>query len=832
MGECVNSSGTLSWKGFAGLGCVTLSTLLLEVLLTRIFSVTMWYHYAFMAVSLAMFGMTLGAVIVHLKPAWFDGENARPALAIGSVGFAAAIVLSFLTHLCIPFYVEVSLLGLYNLALTYCVVAIPFVIGGVVVTVALTRFPAQLSRLYAADLVGAALGCLLLIEFLEWTDGPTTVFAAAGIAALGGMLFADEAGRPRLRLAAATLAMLLLGFVAVNQRLLLSQESMVPLRYVKGEIEGPPIFEKWNSHSRVRVIGDERSPEPPFGWGFSPRLPPELKARQLIVNIDANAGTVMTGFDGDLKKVSHLGYDITNIAHTLRRKSSVLVIGAGGGRDLLSALFFGQSFITGVEVNRDIISMVTEAFGEFTGHPDRWPGVRLIHDEARSFLTRASESFDLIQVSLIDTWAATAAGAFVLSENTLYTVEAWELFLKRLKPAGILSFSRWYIADDPGEMYRLVTLACAALRRQGVTNPAAHILIARVPAPRHTGNPKDGVGTILVSRDPFSVSDLERWDEVCRTLAFEVVLSPKVSIDPMYGKILGEPDLLNLAAGFPVDISPPTDDRPFFFHLIRLRDLLKHPPGKAKVEVFLVALLVIVLVLTAVFILLPLGLVASSTRSGVVSDTGSGSGLGRFGLYFGGIGLGFILVEMGQLQWLTVLLGHPTYSLSVVLFSLLLACGIGSQTTQGVTGEPASALRKRLVLLLVLLAVAGLSTPFVVSAMAGQSTGWRVMAAIMLVGLPGIGMGMAFPLGMRIAAVACSRHTAWLWGINGAVSIVGSILAILIALEWGIAAVFWTGSACYLVALAAAMHFPGTPGGGGQSNPSTDNETIPEVNRS
>ncbi|HNV70170.1 MAG TPA: hypothetical protein PKO06_10765, partial [Candidatus Ozemobacteraceae bacterium] len=558
--------------------------------------------------------------------------------------------------------------------------------------------------------------------------------------------------------------------------------------------EKPAVYEKWNTYSRIRVLGDDRILTPAFGWGLSPTLPATVGARQLVVNIDANAGTVMTAFSGRPEDVGHLQYDISNLAHYLRSQADVFVVGVGGGRDILSAIAFNQRRIVGLEVNRDMIDLVTRVFADLTGRLHERPDVRLINDEARSYLVRTNERFTIIQVSLIDSWAATAAGAFVLSENTLYTTEAWQLFLQRLTSNGILSFSRWYRQNAPGEIQRLLALAVHALRCNGVSDPRRHLLLVRVSAPEHTGDPNNGVGTLLVSPSPFSDADLQKLSDVCRALRFDIALSPTTCIDPRFLPILETPDLLTYAAAQPQNIAPPTDDRPFFFHLHRIRDVFSTGGGETRVEVFLLALLGFITVLTALCVLLPL-----RWRGDVPSSPDQF----WFSVYFSGIGLGFMLIEMAFLQWLVVLLGHPTYSLSVVLFSLLLASGAGSWLTARFVAPDVPPGKFWIGGFLMALVASGLAVPGVAAAQAGAENLSRMFTAVLLILPLGTILGTAFPRGMALCQQRQPALAPWLWGTNGAMSIVGSILAVIIALEWGITAVFWTGTAGYLAAFVA-----------------------------
>jgi hypothetical protein len=808
---------------FSGLFLITLATLTYQLLLTRIFSVTMYYHFAFVAISVTMFGMAVGALLVYGRPAVFAADRLPQRLAQASLGFAIAIVASFLAHLWLPFRPELSPTGVATVVVTYAVLSVPFTFSGIVVALALTRFPEQVSSLYAADLAGAAVGCALLGPVLRLTDAPTAIVATAAVAGLGAVLFLPaKAGshavpmspavptspggfrlQPEdqpLRRICVSITLLFAAFAVVHTYAVRHDSAWLRLVWVKGRYEPRPIVERWNPFSRIRVIGDPARAIRPSGWGFSAALPPALTARELHLDIDSYAGTELTAFDGDTATVEHLKYDVTNVVHYLRPSSEVVVVGTGGGRDILSALVFDQRRITGVEINPSILELVNGRFGDFTGHLDRNPRVRFVNDEARSYLARMEDRVDIIQISLIDTWAATASGAFVLTENSLYTLEAWTRFLERLSPRGVLSVSRWYYADRPGEVYRSAVLAVAALRRRGVTRPQDHFAIVRASPPATAGAP-DGIGTILVSRDPLSAADLDTLETLAARLKFDIVQSPRTSVDDTFAAIASRDRLPALLASYPLDISAPTDDSPFFFHMLRLRDVFDARRWQdqgivsfnMKAVGVLGVLLVTVVLMTTACIVVPL----MRTRRGTSLE-----GAAPYLAYFVAIGLGFMLIEISQLQRLTIFLGHPSYSLSVVLFSLLVSSGLGSLSTARVTA-PESAARRRLMLTIAIMAAFGLLTPLVTHRFEASSTPIRIALSIALLFPIGFLMGMAFPLGMRLALRRAPLLAPWFWGVNGAASVCASVLAVVIAIGAGISAAFWTGTACYLGALAA-----------------------------
>jgi len=780
---------------FAGLFLVTLATLTYQLLLTRTFSVTMYYHFAFVAISVTMFGMAAGALLVFLRPQVFRSDRTHRHLAVAAAVFASTIVLSYLTHLAVPFVLDASVVPIYAIVFTYVALSIPFVASGVVVSLALTRFPAQVSALYAADLAGAALGCLIVGPILRFTDAPTAVLATAALAALAAVCFSR-------RTANAILA-ILLGVAAVGQGIAARNNApWLRLVWVKGQYEARPLVEKWNSFSRVRVIGDPNKVVKPSGWGLSSTLPPDRRARELHLDIDSYAGTELTAFHGDPSEVDHLKYDVTNVVHYLRPGSRVLVVGTGGGRDVLSALAFGQPGVTGVEINEGILGLVNHRFGDFTGHLDRDPRVRFVNDEARSYVARLPDRADIIQISLIDTWAATASGAFVLTENSLYTVEAWRTFLDHLAPRGILSVSRWYYADRPGEVYRLASLASTTLLQMGIERPGDHYAIARA-RPAGASNGPDGIGTMLVSRDPLSAADLDALDAVAARMRFEIVQSPRHSADGTFAALADGARMAGAIAATELNIAAPTDDTPFFFHMLRLRDVFNiarwHDQGIVRFNMTAVGilgvLLVTVIVLTGACLLVP-WIMAGSKDPALRERAGSHLA------FFAAIGFGFMLVEISQVQRLAIFLGHPVYSLSVVLFSLLLASGAGSLSTKNVSGEPRRA-RLRMALLLASLIVFGALTPSAIRHDAAASTPIRIAISVAILAPLGFFMGMAFPIGMARALREKPALAPWLWGINGAASVCASVLAVVIALGAGISMAFWVGVACYLIALVS-----------------------------
>ncbi|MBN1550850.1 hypothetical protein JW979_05260 [bacterium] len=764
----------------------------------------MSYHFAFLAISVALFGMTLGSILVYQFPRFFTDERSYFHLALSALFFAITLVLSFLTYIVTPFYIHLSFVGIYYIVFTFMNLLIPFVFSGICISLAITKFSTKVSRLYAADLSGAAMGCLFVLWILNITDGPTAIIGVGFLVCIGAFYFAILANSESLKKIIIFWGIIFGLFTATHTVLVQMQKPILRLLWIKASFNQPTIYEKWNSYSRIHVWGEPEKPQSPFGWGFSSTLPPKYKIRELYMKIDASAATVLTHFDNNLSKLEYLKYDITNVVHYLKQDAKVLVIGSGGGRDILSALVFNQKSVLGVEINKAIIDAVNKKYGDFTGHLDRHPKVTFINDEARSYIAREKAKFDIIQVSFIDTWAATAAGAYVLTENALYTTEAWKIFLEHLNENGILTFSRYYFRDRPCSIYRLTSLATKALIELGVRNPRKHIMIVRQFSDERIKNVPDGIGTVLINRDPFSEKDLTIMKQIADTKQFDLVMTPELTIDSTFAIISSVKDRDQFINQYPLNIAAPTDDSPFFFHMLRLQDifnreLLQQGPLRTNMKAIIIlgVLLSIVVFLTILCIIVPLLL---TTARKIIYKASP------LFLLFAVIGFGFMLIEISQMQRLIIYLGHPVYGLSVVLFALLLSSGLGSYSTQKVNIDhlKASGLI-RILSLLVLIFIFGKLTPYVITTTQSYTTIFRIIIAILQLIPLGFFMGMVFPLGIKISSKKAAILTPWLYGINGATSVCASVIAVVIAINWGISKCFWSGFYCYTVALIAFL---------------------------
>ena len=754
------------------------ATLAYQILITRFFSVMLYYHFAFAAISLAMLGITRGAMEVYGKPSRYAPERVREEFAWHASWFAISGAAAMIAFLCVPLVIPGEYV-MVALALATVGFVAPFTESGVCITLLLTRLPYGGGRLYAADLAGAALGCLGVIFVLLVVNPVSATLGIGALAAGAGWTVALGSGRNQ-RLSAAV-ALTLAAATILQTGLDGSGKSHLGVFWAKGTEQLGTLFERWNTYSRVRVTALGKTA--PFGWGFAHA--PSTTIDQDHLDIDADAATVITRYDGDIGKLSYLRDDVINAAYLVQPPTDVAVVGVGGGRDILSGLLFGARHITGIEINPAIFEVLTDKFADFSGHLDRQPGVSLVNAEARSYINHSSDRYDLVQISLIDTWAATAAGGLTLTENRLYTVEAWGDFYRALKPGGLLSVSRWYDPDSHrAEFYRLVAIAAGALQRQGV--PAAelpdHVVALNV------GN----IVTVITRPDAFTMAQWQGARTRLLALGFNILLGPGVTFDAVTSTLMSGKANAAFFASLPQNISPSTDDNPFFFYTARFGDLASKPLSTLSNNnaAITMTLILIATALCACLYYVVGPFVRLARRMPL-------SALAPPVTYFCSIGMGFMLVEISQMQRLMVFLGHPVYGLSVVLFTILLASGIGS-TTVGARAPRPGAVFVRVVALVATLAVTGLATPLLTAYARSQATDMRILLSILLLAPPAFCMGMMFPLGLSI----WRRHSELLpffWSANGITSMFASVLGMALSIEFGIARTYALGVCFYVL---------------------------------
>jgi spermidine synthase len=796
-----------------GVFLISVAMLIFQIVQTRILSVIAWYYLAFFAISVAMLGMTIGAVRVYLRRERFQPERLASTLSDNALACAFSMPASVMVQLSLITTLTLSASTLVSWSLLLGAMAVPYVFAGIAVSLALTRSPFPISQVYAVDLVGAALGCVAVVGILNFVDAPSTILLAGAIAGLSSLCFARSASKAeRGRLETRSL-FLRPSFVTAALLLLTAANAISPVGIrpilVKDRLERPILhgFERWNSYSRI--IAGQPVFQRPALWSVSPKLPSDLAVAQVQLSIDGAAGTHMFHYDGTRASLEFLRYDLVNLAYNLPGIHKAAIIGVGGGRDVLAAHLYGVSEIVGVELNSIFIDLHTHEPYKSFSNLTTLPNVRLFVDDARSWFASTPQKFDLIQMSMIDTWAATGAGAFSLSENGLYTLEGWRAFLGTLNHDGVFTVSRWYNPRDVDEAGRMIALATAAMLDAGAPDARPYLFVARA----------QNLATLVLSKQPFTPSQLATLHAEVDRLGFTVLLAPDRPVESaLLAEMVASKSIaaLNRVAGSAfLDLTVPTDDRPFFFNQLRFWNVPEAArrsftgetrggviEGNLVASIALAVILFISLLAVICTILLPL---RGVTRNRSVPLIAFGTA------YFSLIGMGFMLAEIALLQYFSVYLGHPTYSLSVCLFSLILATGLGSLASDRVTiGHPRALVIWGLLVVGYLLAVQGwLGDVF--HATTGRELPVRILVSLGVLIPLGFLLGFAFPTGMKLVEAVDPEPTPWFWGINGATGVLASVLAVMVSMTFGIRVTLLVAATCYLCLIPAALSLIGMP---------------------
>jgi SAM-dependent methyltransferase len=736
---------------YVGIFLVALSGLMFEIGLTRIFSATIWYHFAFVAISVALLGWGLGGFLVHVL-------KRRVAFTLGT-----AAVLTLAYALAIPFCLWLILrvpLHPDRLAFYFVASLAPFLLAGMALSVAFDLRREVAGRLYFADLLGASAGALTVTLLLSSLGGEAAVLAVAVAPMAAGACFSR-----RLVPVSAVGVLALLAVVAANDRLDLFRIKSAPTkgmyRHLAANPEARVALTGWNAYSRIDAV-----------VGF----PDPYRAR---LYIDSDAWTNVLRWDGRVESVAAWRDWYRALPFRVAPSDPrTLVIGPGGGSDVLVSLAAGSDKVTAVEMNPLMLGFVRH-FGAEAGNLYDHPRVEAVLSEGRTFIRRTSRTFDVILLGFVDSWAAVASGGLSLSENHLYTTEAFRAYHDHLTPDGVLVILRWEV-DIP----RLVTNTVSLLGAEAAGPRLAALLERR-------GTKEDPPQMIfMLKKRPFTPAETAEMAGWAR--ARPVILPGRQVDEPYAGLLSGRTSLARFVAEHPRRVDPVTDDRPFFFAVQKPWGL---PLSMAR------AFLLILLPIVGLCVLL----VALGRPAGAPAGRYAGSIL-----YFSGLGLGFIALELTLLQHLTLLLGHPIFTLSILLLTLLAVGGLGSYASGRF--DPG----RVCVLIAGLGLVYAFAVPRLVPMALSLGLGARIAIAILVVAPLAFAMGMPFPRGLQSTGQGPFPAPPFYWGLNGVFSVVGSLATMVTAVTMGFQAAMVAGCACYLVAAAASPSLaPVRTGGAG-----------------
>jgi spermidine synthase len=774
----------------AGVALSSFSALLLELSLTRLFSVILFYHFAFLAISIALLGLGAGGVFAHLLKRRLSRIELRSLMFRLCVLNAVVIPLILEAVLHSPVSLDVTWNNFLHLSAIYAASSIPFFITGVEFSVIFARQPRHISRLYGADLFGGALACLAIVPLLNRVGGPNTILFTAFIAAIAAVVWAPGGAFRRWSLGMSAAVLFL---IAANY-----SGRLMDVVYAKGKLRDKSSveFARWNAISRVEVdrVNDAKA-----------------------IVIDADANTYIMNADPAQWRGSvwqkNLMAAPPAIANVLRPHGDYAIIGPGGGVDVLRAVANGSPNVTGIEINPIIANTIMRGrYADYAFHLYDRPDVHMHVTDGRSFIRNSKQKFDVVQMTLVDTWASTAAGAFALSENNLYTVNAFREYFDHLNPDGIIAITRWEF-QRPREALRVVAVAMEALHRLGIPNPAENFIVVSEGRLDEPGIPV----AVLSKKSPFTRQEEEMVRaHVAANPVLTLQYSPSHPEDNSFSKLIASNDPYAFAKQYAYNVAPVTDNAPFFFFTLKLGQVLDATASHDAIDWNVnlgVAVLLMVLGISVIsvvaFLIVPLALRrAGSTDVPAIAL-----------LYFVAIGLGYIIVEITFIQRFVLFLGHPTYAVTVVVFLMLLSSGAGSMSSQKWLRNPAKhAWLPLLLIVIALLFYVAIIPPLLNSLVGLPFTAKLLVSAALLIPL-GFIMGMPFPTGLRSLAIPASMRdpsaeftgpVEWAWALNAGASVLGSVTAILIAIQFGLNVTLCAAVIAYGAALLLTRALPTT----------------------
>ncbi len=778
-----------------------------EILLMRMLSIMQWHHFAYMIISLALLGYGASGTFIAIGKRWLQ-PRFELFFSLSALLCSVTMVACFVIGQRVPFN---ALEIVWNprqfvyLAVTYLVFFVPFFFAACCVGLALTCRRSHISRIYFFDLLGAGLGAVLIVGSLFFLTPQDTLILLASIALLASASIGlmTTARKPLLATQLACLAVLVAGLPQHWLEIRISEYKGLNQAV---RVVGSKVLSV--SSSPLGLLAVVQSPRVPFryapGLSFNTSFePPE----QLAVFTDGDAMSVITRFDGNLEALGYMGDVTAALPYALLDAPRVLVLGAGGGADVLLALYNGAAHIDAVELNPQITNLVTNTYADFAGHLYDDERITLHTQEARGFVARSKDRYDLIQVALLDSFAASGSGVQALNESYLYTVEAIQEYLAHTAADGMLAITRW-LKLPPRDNLKLVATVRTALHQMGVDDPGRQLAMIR----------SWNTSTLLVKRGEFSVDDISVIKEFARSRSFDTAFYPSMPARAanrfnlleqafLYDGVtalLGE-DADDFVERYKFHIASATDDKPYFFHFFKWSALpevmaLRKRGGANLIEwsyLILIATIAQAAIAGVILILLPLSLIKRSWTRGVGVQMGS---------YFFLLGLAFLFVEMAFIQKFILFLSHPVYAIAVVLSGFLVFAGFGSAYSVQLTRRAEQYGRRP-----VSIAVAGISAtalfyivllPMLFQQGMGLADSIKIVLSVLLIEPLAFFMGMPFPIGLNRVADSVPDFIPWAWGINGFASVMSASLATLLAIEFGFTAVVLFALGLYATAAA------------------------------
>ena len=816
---------------------VSFGVILFELTLTRIFSIILWYDYAFMAISVAFFGLGIGAFTVYVLrnkkkiSTQLDGIDSfvSSRIVLPTVTFAISIPIFLFI---ISYVIPPSTTFIY---LFYIASSIPFFFAGVSLAWIYVAMPKEISKLYFVDLIGAAIGTLALDPMMQQLGAESTLLSLAVIISISTLittLIIYRSNRKRsgpqgqrkiivtgrrtkfyvIIVSGVTILLTISNIAGLNNIVSIEPGENKILHYRLADSSFHHVGTLWNSFSRIDVT------EQP-----SMKDETDTSRKKVIASIliDADADTPIYSWNGSVSDLEWVkGYmDFLPYEMSSHKANHTVIIGSGGGGDVLVALAGGSENVTAVELNPSIVTTVKK-YGSAAGNLYDRDDVSLYIDDGRRFVASSNLTFDMIVIKLVDSWAAQLSGGYALSENYLYTVEAFREYLQHIDPEnGMLVMVRWNI-----ELPRLIPLVVESLRQEEVGRSMEEIskqiiVVEDRPGLYFGSNQERTIYPVLVmvKNSPFNDDEITTVSERAEKNDAKIIAIPGKYVEPPYDKVLASNMIVGANNGTqngPSNIHPfgspnweqaglglkiPTDDSPFYF-------------AKELVPKQMVLLLETVLAVSSV-------MAALLIYYSKINKFKSNQRVGLHILFVIFIGLGFIFVEITFIQKFLLLLGTPILALTVILFSILLSTGIGSYLSGRLFNKkPFNAIGVSIPILLGLIVLNyGFLQEIIISNI-GLEFPQRIALTFGLLSPIGIVMGFQFPSIIRIAYSHIDKDTregrlhdtnenkvvTLLWGVNVIASVIGTVLAAISSMTIGFNGNLLIAAGFYLAALCSA----------------------------
>jgi len=801
---------------FLLIAVVSLTTLAMELFFTKILSFVLWNHLVYLIISIALLGFGASSMFVMLARGRIEAFRDERFISANLMLLVLSVIgaLAFIANTTYRFSPTHPLQSAQGLIATYFALTLPFFFAGNVIVWLFVSHPGDANVLYAWDLGGAALGCLLFPILMPWFGATGSVcvllILLSGVALIISFRSSITAMRA-LGIGHAIFCIALAGAIPSIDRLLSFKPDVSKIAgyALNTRINTGVVHEyhKWDVITRLDILSSISPIE--IGWM---KVAPGTK----LVDFDGDAGSVMARISPDFPTAADTKQFFDTDYRAAFFKSVAngnhLIVGLGGGPDLAQSLAMGASKITVVDINAAILDAMANRYRDYNGNILHRSNVSVFHSEGRNFLRSSREKFDLIRMTGVDTFTAHTAGAFVLAENYLYTVEAFRDYYHRLGDDGVLCLQRWFEPGRPRESLRLFAMILEALREEGIAHPEEHVIVLW----RRTEEMQPP-GTTFVSKRPYTPETIRALDAVlARVGAAEKAV-------PVYYPHAGPSKLMesvvfhayaNAFAGgtqrqfqdlYPNDISPPVDDKPFFFNYYKASNMLRDWKTTGPIHgywayfVFSV-ILVCASVAVSLFIWLPLFLFR---REGLRTR-----GSGVLALYFSCLGIGFIAIEITAMQKFALLLGHPIYAIATVMGGMLVFAGAGSRISNHYVDRviPALSVCTLMVAVFCLLLSSAMAT-YLIDGLLAAPLCLRIAATLLMLAPGSIPLGFFFPIGLRIAGMTEERFIPWAWGINSGFTVIGSVGTIAAAMRFGFSSVLMIAAGIYLTALLAIRRY-------------------------